>query len=212
MQVSWCQEDEFDSSICHVFCGGSIYNERTIITAAHCCEQDWGKWPYIYTKIVAGELDLKVSSGLEQTRWVKSHTIHPDYNKATFPPLQHDICLLTLDSPLELNRNVRRINLDEEDPMVATKCQVSGWGSLAVSIQSTLHLPKYISEHFQDRKPGEVTYEYPLFLQWTEVMIKSDNYCSKVYYENTPLGYDRLTMVCAFAPVSIGFNYQIAKF
>ena len=64
--VSW-----WDDRNVH-FCGGSIFTETTIITAAHCCDKDWGKWPYIYTKIVAGELDLKVSSGLEQTRWVKS--------------------------------------------------------------------------------------------------------------------------------------------
>ena len=140
--VSWWNDQNVH------FCGGSIFTETTIITAAHCCEKNWGKWPYIYTKIVAGELDLKVLSGLEQARWVKSLIIHPDYNKAIFPPYQHDICLLTLDSPLEFNGHVRRINLDEEDPMVNTKCQVSGWGSLAVSIQSTLHLPKYISEHF----------------------------------------------------------------
>ena len=38
-------------------------------------------------------------------------------------------------------------------------------------------------------------------LQWTEVMIKSEDDCSKTY-ENTDVNYDNLTMICAIAPVS----------
>ena len=126
-QVAWC----FDVN-CQNVCGGSIFNETTVITAAHCCED-------IHlpdTKIVAGELNLEVDSGIEQVRQIKSLLIHPDYNSDT---VQNDICLLTLNSPLEFNGNVSRIYLDEDDPVVDTKCQVSGWGDLVVSIQSTLH-------------------------------------------------------------------------
>ena len=153
MQVSWCQEDEFDSSICHVFCGGSIYNERTIITAAHCCDAvgpnndiDWED-----TKIVAGELHLLEESGFEQVRKIKSHIKHPDYNPST---LKNDICLLTLDSPLDLNENVKRIYLDVKDPVVDATCQVSGWGDQNVSIQ--LHnFTEGFRQHYsvQVRKP-----------------------------------------------------------
>ena len=130
-QVAWC----FDVN-CQNVCGGSILNETTIITAAHCCDKDWEYWPLDWpdTIIVAGELNLQVVSGIEQVRHIKNLTIHPDYNDATY---QNDICLLTLDSPLEFNGNVSRIYLDEEDPVVDTKCQVSGWGSLVVGIQST---------------------------------------------------------------------------
>ena len=129
-QVSW-----LDANNKHQ-CGGSIFSETTSITAAHCCEK-LAKWPYLLsTKIVAGELDLSVTSGLEQVRRVISSIIHPDYNSATLPRFQHDICLLKLESPLELNENVRRIYLDEEDPTVGTQCHVSGWGTLVVSIRS----------------------------------------------------------------------------
>ena len=34
------------------------------------------------------------------------------------------------------NENVNRIYLDEEDPVVDTTCQVSGWGQYFVSIQT----------------------------------------------------------------------------
>ena len=150
-QVSWC----FDNDVyCFNFCGGSIFTETTIITAAHCCDaigkpeftnQDNEIIDWSDTKIVAGELELLFDSGLEQVRKIKSHIMHPDYNNND--TLQNDICLLTLDSPLELNENVNRIFLDVKDPVVDTTCQVSGWGDLVVSIQRTLHNSLYIFEH-----------------------------------------------------------------
>ena len=128
-QVSWLADNDE-----HI-CGGSIFTETTIITAAHCCEiDDWGKWPFIHTKIVAGGLSLQVPLEFEQITYVKSHIIHPEYNSLTFPHYQHDICLLSLYSPLQLIGNVSKIFLDEEDPVVDTKCLVSGWGALTVSI------------------------------------------------------------------------------
>ena len=131
-QVSWCSDKLADDIYCFNFCGGSIFTEKTIITAAHCCDAvgpdngfDWED-----TKIVAGELHLLEESGFEQVRKIKSHIKHPDYNPST---LKNDICLLTLDSPLELNENVKRIYLDVKDPVVNATCQVSGWGDQNVS-------------------------------------------------------------------------------
>ena len=135
-QVSWCSDKLADDIYCFNFCGGSIFTEKTIITAAHCCEGigpngaiglEWED-----TKIVAGELHLLEESGFEQVRKIKSHIKHPDYNPST---LKNDICLLTLDSPLVLNENVKRIYLDVKDPVVDATCQVSGWGDQNVSIQ-----------------------------------------------------------------------------
>ena len=126
-QVSWCYDT--DEGYCFNFCGGSIFTETTIITAAHCCE-GIGETEWEYTKIVAGELDLYVESGLEQVRKIKGHIVHPDYNSTT---LHNDICLLTLDSPLEFNENVNRVFLDAKKPVVNATCQVSGWGDLQVS-------------------------------------------------------------------------------
>ena len=136
-QVSMCYNHiaSFNQAICDTQCGGSIFNETTIITAAHCCWDSWVDYPSRYM-IVAGELDSVHTSGLEQFRTVKSIKIHPNYNSNVFPYNQHDICLLTLDSPLVFNENVNRIYLDEEDPVVDTTCQVSGWGQYFVSIQT----------------------------------------------------------------------------
>ena len=69
-QVSWCVGDLL---FCQIFCGGSIYDETTIITAAHCCHGVNHKmaihgitWNDV--KIVAGELNILQISGFEQIR------------------------------------------------------------------------------------------------------------------------------------------------
>ena len=69
-QVSWCVGDLL---FCQIFCGGSIYDEITIITAAHCCHGVNHKmaihgitWNDV--KIVAGELNILQISGFEQIR------------------------------------------------------------------------------------------------------------------------------------------------
>ena len=69
-QVSWCVGDLL---YCQIFCGGSIYDENTIITAAHCCHGmnynmaihgiSWND-----VKIVAGEQNILQVSGFEQFR------------------------------------------------------------------------------------------------------------------------------------------------
>lgn len=82
-------------------------------------------------KIIAGELSIYDESSFEQTRRISDYIIHPDYNSNT---VQNDICLLTLDSPLELNDQVKAISLDKNEPVSDTLCKVSGWGSLYVRI------------------------------------------------------------------------------
>ena len=96
-QVSWCIEDS-PYPCCKHYCGGSIYDENTIITAAHCCDM-FNFYPLNNTKIVAGELDLVTSSGFEQVRRIKDFLMHPDFD---YWNINNDICLLTLESPLEL--------------------------------------------------------------------------------------------------------------
>ena len=90
-------------------------------------------------KIIAGELNIYDESGYEQVRRISDYMIHPDWNPNT---LQNDVCLLTLDSPLELNDQVKTISLDMNEPVTDDVCQVSGWGSLYVS--------KFLYWYFKD--------------------------------------------------------------
>ena len=136
-QVSWQKcKHSYGDSYCFNFCGGSIFNKTTIITAAHCCE-GFGKpdenndiFYWSDTEIVAGDFNLVDKSGFEQVKKIKSHIIHPHYRHLLN---QNDICLLTLKSPLEFNQYVDKIDIGEKKPVVGTKCQVSGWGRMGVS-------------------------------------------------------------------------------
>ena len=143
-QVSWGFDyfESFEYIKLRVnFCGGSIIDKTTIITAAHCCESietpkftnfynqpiDWSR-----TEIVAGEINLQETSGLEQVRKIKSHIIHPLYRLAT---KQNDICLLTLESPLRFDKYVGQIDVDNKKPEVGNNCEVSGWGYQVVGLR-----------------------------------------------------------------------------
>ena len=62
--------------------------------------------------------------------------MHPDY--IGIDNHYNDICLLTLDDNLVFNENVKAIGLNNETLVADTKCIVSGWGSLEVSVQFNL--------------------------------------------------------------------------
>ena len=87
-----------------VFCGGSIYDETTIITAAHCCdpakEMD-------NPKVIAGDLDTGIDSGYEQTRGISNIMIHPAWLGADVS-FENDVCLIDFGSGSEKMDCLRR--------------------------------------------------------------------------------------------------------
>ena len=137
--MSWCYNETVNNGqqACFNFCGGTIYNETTIITAAHCCNgisQDEIGWPD--RKIIAGQLDLLTLSGLEQTKRIKSYAIHPDYDPSSSN--SNDICILFLDSSMTFNEYVNKVPLDTMGPTTKETCRVSGWGSFQVKYNPIL--------------------------------------------------------------------------
>ena len=123
----------------NVFCGGSIYNKSTIITAAHCCKPfEDGEVLHdqlMLTDIVAGRIHAD-DFGNGQEKSVESYLIHPDYIGVSpdgSGSHVNDVCLLTLESDLEFNDNVKAIALNNGTVNACTKCIVSGWGTLTVS-------------------------------------------------------------------------------
>ena len=112
-------------------CGGSIYSETVIVTAAHCCKI-FEDTPYDTTwfQIIAGDLIFSDNSGLEQRSKIKDYLIHPDYS---INPATNDICLLYLETKLDFSGDdVKYIEAAVLDPEPGTLCDISGWGLLEV--------------------------------------------------------------------------------
>ncbi|XP_004685908.1 PREDICTED: coagulation factor IX [Condylura cristata] len=109
----------------NAFCGGSIINEKWIVTAAHCIE------PGVNITVVAGEHNTEKIEKTEQKRNVIRAIPHHSYN-ATINKYNHDIALLELDKPLTLNSYVTPICVaNKEYTNIFLKFgsgYVSGWG------------------------------------------------------------------------------------
>ncbi|XP_055857223.1 trypsin beta-like [Episyrphus balteatus] len=112
-------------------CGGSLYSNRVVVTAAHCLQN-----------VAASSLKVRVGS----TQWnnggalvgVASFKNHPNYNSRT---MVNDIAIIHLSSAVSLNSNVRTIALASSAPAHGTSAVVTGWGtrsSGASSIPATL--------------------------------------------------------------------------
>ncbi|KAF4075068.1 hypothetical protein AMELA_G00230360 [Ameiurus melas] len=108
------------------FCGGVIYKPTWILTASHCLE----KLAVKFLKIVAGEHDIDVNEGSEQTIEVDEVIMHPNYVSAT---ADNDIALLRLRRPIVYSTYavpvcLPRKTMAERELWRVRLHTVSGWG------------------------------------------------------------------------------------
>ncbi|XP_030370622.1 trypsin alpha-like [Scaptodrosophila lebanonensis] len=112
-------------------CGGSIYNSKIIVTAAHCLQS-------------VSASSLKVRAG--STYWNSGGTLvavaafknHEGYNANT---MVNDIAVIRLSSALSLSSTIKEIALATSAPANGAAASVSGWGTQASgssSIPTTL--------------------------------------------------------------------------
>jgi len=114
-------------------CGGVIYSERIVLTAARCIEPT--------------ELDnYSVSVGSSFPRFgdqvvrIRKATIHEKFLRKRNQVDPHDIAVLLLDCSLKLGTlRVNNINLATKVPQIGTECLVTGWGDTVFG--STLGAP-----------------------------------------------------------------------
>ena len=118
------------------YCGGTIYSETVIITAAHCCYLMIDATFFQY-EVIAGDLIRSDNSGLEQRSKIKDILIHPDY----YHGKEYDICLLYLETELDFSGNdVKYIEAAIDDPEPGTMCDISGWGEVSIGMKKSHYL------------------------------------------------------------------------
>ena len=105
---------------CH-YCGGTILDSKTILTAAHC-EPVAGE-----EYVMAGAKNVKKGKNIKIAQVITN----PDapFNDTT---LDNDIVILKLEKAIKFNKNRQPACLPSDDfePEVGSTCFVSGWGSL----------------------------------------------------------------------------------
>ena len=102
------------------FCGGSIVDSKTIVTAAHCFMDEGQKWG---VKVRAGTVDAHNGGQVVDVAKFVSYPKKMDPNTN-----EHDIMILKLATPLKFNDNVKPVCLATKDPKDGAKCYISGWG------------------------------------------------------------------------------------
>jgi secreted trypsin-like serine protease len=105
----------------YAFCGGTILDSTTILTAAHCYDgKDLTATNYF---IAAGATHVEDAGA--QTSFVASITLHENYNPNTN---NNDVAILKLKTPLTINDKVKPACLPAATLTPSGVCVASGWG------------------------------------------------------------------------------------
>ncbi|XP_076667519.1 serine proteinase stubble isoform X2 [Andrena cerasifolii] len=113
------------------FCGGSLIDDKHILTAAHCVA-NMNPWDVARLTVRLGDHNINTNTEIRHIeRRVKRVVRHRAFNLRT---LYNDIALLTLSEPVPFTEQVRPICLPSGSQLYAGKiATVIGWGSLRES-------------------------------------------------------------------------------
>ncbi|CAG7822945.1 unnamed protein product [Allacma fusca] len=116
------------------FCGGSVINDRYILTAAHCAEymKIFGLNTF---RIILGDNLIDGTSSTRQVISVAQVKIHPKYNNET---VNYDVALVRLVKTITYNDNIQPICLGQAgSPFPNKNVTVAGWGLTVAGISSS---------------------------------------------------------------------------
>lgn len=124
---AWPWQAQVRSSNGFTFCGGTLVHPRWIVTAAHCVPNK----PPSSIRVRLGAHYRSRKTGSEQDFEVERIISHRSYKRPY--GMAHDIAMLKLRRPAQINRNVNLACLpgSSGEAQVGKTCWVTGYGTLS---------------------------------------------------------------------------------
>ncbi|MEU6815979.1 serine protease [Streptomyces sp. NPDC046860] len=169
--VALSSRDRFGGSRAGQFCGGVAIAPTTVLTAAHCVQDDvLGKPPNRVRdlKVITGRTDLLAADGQETA--VRDIEVNPGYDPATNAG---DYAVLTLAEPVPASAVVSMAAAGDPAYDPGTEALVSGWG---------------------DTSGGGA---YTNRLRAARVHVLADDLCARAYPGGRNGAYRAASMLCA---------------
>ncbi|CAO1363076.1 unnamed protein product [Diamesa hyperborea] len=136
-------------------CGGTIIDEVTVVTAAHCLFDMFKNGSYF---VVAGIVSISSYTATSQMSIAEEIYKHPGYDPEVF---SNDIAVLKVSPPFDFSfANVQPIKRAmANSTYVGQNCSVHGWGTLSYDLPIISDSLKTVDLEIYDHNLCNKTYE-----------------------------------------------------